>query len=167
MTDQEKTDKSEKGEQEVLNKVAEELQRIKQEEDIDVEQLKDAVILENVTETVFESEKDINALKEYLDKVTSHDVALANFTPQQIQGLTKVMAIDKMYLEPCDEIDEEENNCKQMVRISVRLSKSKEGFAIETLREMLNTKSRIETEKNEPENLATKQEGGKEENGDN
>jgi len=167
MTDQEKTDKSEKGDQEELNKVAEELQRIKQEEDIDVEQLKDAVMLENVTKTVFESEKDINALKDYLDKVTSHDVTLANFTPQQIQGLTKVMAIDKMYLEPCDQIDEEENNCKQMVRISVRLSKSKEGFAIETLREMLNTKSRIETEKNEPENLATKQKGGKEENGDN
>jgi len=144
------------------NELAKELEKLRENKDIDEEELLDSLELELVTRSLFESERDVNTLKTYLKKVTGEDVALANFTPAQINALQKIMSIDKMYLEPSDKIPEEKNNCKQITKIAVKLSKSKRGFGVENLRDMLHKKPRIESEPDSPENLGTK--GGKKEN---
>lgn len=93
---------------------------------------------------VFEADREINTLKTYLEKVTGNDVSLANFTPKQTKALFKVMGIDKLFLEPCDKIDPENNACKQMVIVAVQLSKGKKGFGIESVGNILRAKMGIE-----------------------
>jgi len=103
--------------------------------DFDLEDLKRKADLE------FEAVKDVDTLKRYLEEVTGKKVSLANFTPSQTKALYKMMGIDKLYLEPCDKIGPDENVCKQMVKVAVSVSKSKNAFGLESLKDMLKSKN--------------------------
>lgn len=93
---------------------------------------------------LFESDKEINTLKTYLEKVTGYDVSLGNFTPKQTKALFKVMGIDKLYLEPCDQVDEKDNACKQIVKVVIELSRGKKGFGFDKIESILKAKMGID-----------------------
>lgn len=104
-------------------------------------------LLNQVSEATFESEKDIDVLTEYLKGVTGEEVSLAYFSEAQIQALIKIMGIDKMYLEPSDDVSEKENICKNMVKIATKLSRGK-GKGMDALRDMALSRSKL-SESNE------------------
>ncbi len=119
-------------------------------------------LLNQVSEATFESEKDIDVLTEYLKGVTGEEVSLAYFSEAQIQALIKIMGIDKMYLEPSDDVSEKENICKNMVKIATKLSRGK-GKGMDALRDMALSRSKL-SESNEV--LKSQSEKGSSENED-
>lgn len=96
----------------------------------------------NKADAFFEAKKDVDTLKRYLDAVSGSNVSMGNFNTKQKKALMKIRGIDKLYLEPCDEIDEEDNNCKKIVKMAVEVSKS-DSYGLDMLKSMLMGKVRL------------------------
>lgn len=114
---------------------------------------RDTPLFENLEQVETGSER---VLQEYLKEVLGDKVQTSNLTPRQVRGCIKLMFIDKVYYQPImakyQTKDKEITNIpRELVKIVVASSKAKEGYGMETLKEVFREEKEREERKEEIE----------------
>lgn len=96
-----------------------------------------------IADSLFTSRTDVDALQSYLEEVTGDKVTMGNLSVPQTRGLFKVMMIDRLYL---GTIPAKDNVMRKIAGAVVEVSKGKEAYGLESMRDILKNKREVEEE---------------------
>ena len=96
-----------------------------------------------IADSLFTSRTDVDALQSYLEEVTGDKVTMGNLSVPQTRGLFKVMMIDRLYL---GTVPAKDNVMRKVASAVVEVSKGKEAYGLESMRDILKNKREAEEE---------------------